>query len=199
MRVRTWTTEQDDLILKYYGATRTARHKLLKLPEFENVPDCAITKRANMLGVSRSRAVSLDDSEKKMIADYAGNRSIPEIQRSIKALNGRKRDYDTISNFIRRTLKQSVRPDRYSLQDLKVGFRCSTNKILKWVKEEKLKGYRDKVACGSEWRFRPIHVAQFIIHHPFELEHIAVDVPWVVSLIIEFASEVRQLTRRKKD
>jgi hypothetical protein len=192
--IRQWTKEQDSMIITEYGRNRYAVQELLKKPQFQFINKSAISYRARKLGVIRSRSILLSE-EREIIRDNAGDKSVMEIIRLIERRTGKRRSYNVVSSSIRRIVGISIKPDRYSIRDLMIGFRVSDRKIYKWVKEGKLKGSRDADKPGSDWRFRPSAVAEFIIKHPFELEGSAVDIPWVVSLILEFASRIRKSER----
>lgn len=150
---------------------------------------------AGKLNISRTR-ISFSKEELDLMNMYAGEKTVNEIRRIIFNKTGRNRDYYAIAGYINKTLKATVKPDRYSLSDLTIGFRVHERKIFRWIRMGYIRAFKDTDAAHSTWRFRPINVAEFIIRYPFELEGCAVDVPWVVALIMEFSSRVSSKYRK---
>lgn len=180
---------QDDLMREYYGKFVHASAELVKLPEFRGVDRGSISRRAARLGLARTR---MSEREKQLIQRYAGEKPIADIQRMIERLTGTKRSYWTIVNYVNAKLGMSAKADTYSVDDLMIGFRVGRPKVLRWISKGVLRATRDKVAMGSPFRIAPIDVARFLVNHPFELEGVAVDVPWMVALLMEFKGQIKE-------
>jgi hypothetical protein len=185
MQARIWSKDQDDLIIKFYGKHKNAIVELKKHHEFFNFTTQMISTRARKLGVTRRTRVILTPEERRIIIKYAGDKSVKEIINFIERQTGIKRGYNSIVSFIDYALKMSAKADRYSLNDLIIGFRTGPKKIKRWVREGKLIAYRDTEGKGATYRFMPKDVAEFLLKHTFELEGCAVDLPWVLSLVLE--------------
>jgi hypothetical protein len=182
-----WTDEQDQLIIEAYSHKKNPLSYLTKLYQFFDYSKHCISWRARKLGVIKKSKLrsNFTPEERLIITKYAGDKTVHNIVRIIKNRTGISRGCTSISNFIRREFKMSVKGDRYSMVQLMIAFRCHRTTIIRWVKEGKLPSHRDLEVPGSPYRFEPIDVKKFIISYPFELEGRAVDVPWLVALLLE--------------
>lgn len=184
----TWSEEQDQAIREVYKKHyfRGALEKLTRHPLFIGYPKAQIQNRAIVIGVSRELK-RWTDEEESVIAKYAGEVPITKIQRILKS-RGHTRSFIAIKGKIRSAhLRQ--KPDTYSVEEVAVAMRCSSEKVKRWITAGMLKAEKDHPDGSGYWRIRPADLARFVRAHVFELEACMPDIPWLVSLIDEFRGQ----------
>jgi hypothetical protein len=186
-RKTVWTTEMDKSIEYAYLNLRNPYVYLSKDMSFMNISRQSIRVRAADLGYYRSVKTSYTDKEQNIIQTYSETKTPHQISQ-ILAKNGFKKTKCAIIHYLHyRGLRRQI--DTYNVNDLIVGLGCARRKIMRWMESGLLKAYRDP-GTQTEWRIRPLNVAQFIKDNAFELETSRPDIPWLVALLLEFGSRI---------
>ncbi|MCK8604413.1 helix-turn-helix domain-containing protein [Desulfoferrobacter suflitae] len=186
-----WTEEQDEAIRTTYKEHyyRGAITKLAAHPLFAGYPKWQIQLRSITIGVSRETK-RWTQEEEALVTKHAGQATVSRIKQSLHS-KGYIRSRTAIKGKIQ-SARLRQKPDTYSVSEVAVGFRCSRDKVVRWIKAGMLRAYKDQPGSLGHWRIKPIHLARFIRSHLFELEACMPDIPWLVSLIDEFRSDYRK-------
>jgi len=182
-----------ELIIEAYATQRFPGQYLKSLPQFRGVSRRSIFHQAAKLGLHSS--VLWSETEKKIVYKYAGVKPVRVISNILKT-KGFQRSEGSVAHYINTMLKTSTRPDTYSLDMVAIGFKCNKKTVLRWIKSGLIKA---KKLESGHWEVTPLAIARFIIHHPFELNgRSKPDIPWLVSLILEFKNQLAEEDRRRK-
>lgn len=187
-----WTQEMDELIMETYNRTPHPIKFLRKHPLTCFIPKTTIKKRANKIGAVCTDFTRYSNEEKQLIIKHMELKKPSELVHILKK-NGYGRTLASVRQFMFRN-NLRAKTDTYVLQDVAAAFRVSNRTIIRWVKDGKLKA-RSLNNGNQAYIIRPLNLAQFIASHPFELENKRVDVPFLVSLLLEFSPQLRRDTQ----
>lgn len=183
-----WPPEVDDVIRECYGKEMYPVVKLKSHPVTCHYRPDALKRRAYTLGCRVRVLKKYSDEEMALIIQLSDTKTPWQIAKMLSK-NGNRRTSKAIKHFLI-ARKIPIRPDTYCITDLMAGFRCTARKVMYWIERKKLEARRDP-GIKTRWRILPVHVAQFVYRHPFELETCRPDIPWLVALLMEYKNRVQ--------
>lgn len=168
-----WTTEKDAYLRQSYDATVPGRAR--QIAELWGWPRWAVTKRAQQLGLARTREDYWSTEDTAKVEQWAGTRHPHWIAKQL----GRTETAVVVK--IKR-LGMSRLPEGYSQSDVAFAFGVSRDTVERWIRRGWLVS-RFQPIEGQPYRFTDGEVLAFVSAHPQAFVLAKVDQVWFMDLV----------------
>lgn len=169
-----FTEEVDRLIRERYDS-RTGT--ITRMAQCLDVPRWAVTKRAQVLGVARTKEAPWTPEDEEYLAQWFHRRSIGQIAHRLG------RSVTAVSLKANR-LGITKTGEGYTVRGLAVAFGVDAHKVTRWIELGLLRASKRHTERERDvWYISEREVRRFITTYPGELDRRKVDLLWLIGVL----------------